>query len=319
MGRPAVRGNRNRLVVLGYHSIEPTHRWPAAPGSGIATFTQHLRLLRRLANVVPLDRALRQLSAGGPLPPRAVAITFDDGYRDNLTLGVPALRRLELPATVFLVPGYLSGQVHAWWERLGWAVHRARARSVDVEGRQVELTEPAQRAAALEEIEQRLKDRDHADRLAAVERLVAALDPDGAYYADELFLDWDGARSLVAGGISIGSHTMGHAILGRETADAQRADLRTSRATLADALQTPVEVLAYPNGQRADYDAATIDAARDAGYSHAVTTWGPSNTADTPPYEIARRMVSTDTPPARLAARLLRDFVRTPEPVDAYA
>lgn len=315
MRRAAVRGNRNRLLVLGYHSIESTHRWPAAPGTGIATFTHHLRMLRRIANVVPLDRALQQLSAGGPLPPRAVAITFDDGYRDNLTLGVPALRRFELPATVFLVPGYLSGQVHAWWERLGWAVYRARARSVDFEGRRVELADPGQRVAALEEIEQRLKDRDHAGRLASVEELVVALDPDGEYHVDELFLDWDGARGLVGAGISIGSHTMSHAILERETAGAQLADLRTSRTVLVEALETPVEVLAYPNGQRSDYDAATIDAVREAGYSHAVTTWGPPNTQATPPYEIARRMVSTDTPAARLAARLLRDFVQTPEPV----
>lgn len=106
--------SRNRLMVLGYHNIEPTWRF-TDPAGGIDNFTRQLSALRRVTNIVPLESALDAIAGGRPLPPRAVAITFDDGYRDNLTLGVPVLQRLKIPATIFLVPEFLSGRVHAWW------------------------------------------------------------------------------------------------------------------------------------------------------------------------------------------------------------
>jgi peptidoglycan/xylan/chitin deacetylase (PgdA/CDA1 family) len=104
---------------------------------------------------------------------------------------------------------------------------------------------------------------------------------------------------------------MRHAILAREDERAQRADLAGSRRLLEEELQVPVDTLAYPNGQVGDYSPATISAAQDAGYTHAVTTWGQPNSAATPPYEISRMMASPDISPARLAVGVLRDFARS--------
>ena len=302
-------GGSNRLLVLGYHNIEATWRWPMPLGSGFRSFARQMKVLRRTANLVSLDEALQSLDNGRPLPPRAVAITFDDGYRDNLTLAVPMLNRLKIPATVFLVPGFLSGEVHAWWERLGWAMRRARVRSVDFEGRRLDLSGTCERTLALEIVEKSLKARDHDARQSAVEGLVHALDPEGSYQADELFMDWDDARGLVRAGIAIGSHTMRHAILAREKGESQRQDLCESRRLLQDNLQNSVETLAYPNGVRGDYDSITVAAARAAGYSHAVTACGQISYPDTSAYEICRKMVSPDRHAVRLAASVLRDFV----------
>lgn len=300
----------NRLSVLGYHNVEPTWRFPAPPGSGIRTLARQLQFLRRTANVLPLDSALQQLDAGRPLPARAVAITFDDGYRDNLTLAVPLLERLKIPATIFLVPGFLCGQVHAWWERLGWALARSRVPAVDFDGRRLDLSTTAERRTALETIEESVKRRDHGSRQAAVESVVDALEPEGRYHADELFMDWDGARSLVRAGISIGSHTMRHAILAREQEQSQREDLFESRRLLEYELQTSVRTLAYPNGQPGDYSCSTISAGQEAGYSHAVTAWGCTSTSETPPYEIRRRMVSAGQAASRLIVDVMSDLVR---------
>ena len=243
------------------------------------------------------------------MPPRAVAITFDDGYRDNLTLAVPILKRLRIPATIFLVPGFLSGDEDAWWERLGWAITRSRAPTLDFGGQRLDLGTVTERRAALLMVEEAVKHLDHTSRQAAVEGIVAALEPEGTYHADALFLDWDGARSLVRAGISIGSHTMRHTILARETDRAQREDLSESRRLLEAGLQTAVRTLAYPNGQAGDYDAATVAAAQEAGYSHAFAAWGCTSCARTPRYEIRRRMVSTDCPAWRLTVNVMRDLL----------
>ena len=82
----------------------------------------------------PSTPALRALADGRPLPARAAALTFDDGYRDNLELLVPALQRLGLPATVYLVPGLIERSARPWWETLAWAFRNAREPALERDG-----------------------------------------------------------------------------------------------------------------------------------------------------------------------------------------
>lgn len=298
------------LVVLGWHNVEGTWRYPSGPGSGLRSLVRQLKALRRTTSVVPLEVAVAALHAGRTLPRRAVALTFDDGYRDNLTRAMPVLRDLELPATFFLVPGFLDGYVDPWWERLAWAFTCATEERADFEGDVLDLACAGARRTGLYRVEACLKDRDDASRRNAVEDLVSALAPTGAYRADELFMNWDEAVVLHASGGSIGSHTMRHAILAREHADRQRADLRDSKARLESRLHTGVSALAYPNGQVGDYDDATKDAANAAGLSCAVTTWGLVNRATTDPYELRRRVLAPGDNAARIVAGLARGVWR---------
>jgi CelD/BcsL family acetyltransferase involved in cellulose biosynthesis len=93
-------------LVLTWHRLRERGGRNMAPSSALAT---QLRRLSRLATVVPLGVAMDALGAGQTLPPRAVALTFEDGYRDHLEIAVPLLERLGLPATFFLTPSLLSG------------------------------------------------------------------------------------------------------------------------------------------------------------------------------------------------------------------
>jgi peptidoglycan/xylan/chitin deacetylase (PgdA/CDA1 family) len=308
---------RRALLVLAFHNVEATWCWPSDAGEGISTFVRQMKTLHGIANVVPLEDALRALEEGRPLPPRAVALTFDDGYRDNLTLAVPVLQRFAMPATIYLVPGFLSGQEQAWWERLGWAVGCARSSHLQFGGRSHPLTDANARVAAIRAVETAVKSVTHAERCRLIEQVVEDLRPSGEFGAEDLFLDWESARKLVDGGMSIGSHTLGHAILAREDAADQRADLSTSRRLLQEGLGVEVNTLAYPNGRRGDYDATTIAAARDAGYSHAVTTWGRPVSAGADPYEICRLVVSTSMRTPVFAAKVLQQFLPSREAVGA--
>lgn len=284
-----------------------------ADRGGRSCFAHQMAALAKLTNVVPLSAALDDLAHGRRLPPRAVALTFDDGYRDNLTFAVPVLRRLGLPATMFLVPGFLSHRVDAWWERLSWAMGAAGATTLEFDGVRFDLSAPRERARAVESVEALVKRSDATGRHAALDRVVDALQPRGDYRIGELFMDWDEARQLTHAGMTIGSHTLSHAILAREDGQDQRDDLEQSRMLLQRELGEAVRELAYPNGQPGDYDATTVDAARTAGYSYAVTTWGELTEADTPPYEIRRWMVSPDRSALRLAANSVRVLRRRGE------
>jgi peptidoglycan/xylan/chitin deacetylase (PgdA/CDA1 family) len=264
--------------------------------------------LQQLATVVPLEDALEALADRRSLPPRPVAITFDDGYRDNLDVAVPLLEDLGLPATFFLVPGLLSRDVRPWWEVLGWGFARARPAVVPWEGRALPTRGPQGRRA-FRWLAERLKLLDLATREERVDELLGLLQPEGGGVGVGLFLDWDGARELVRRGFSVGSHTTRHAILSREPPEEQARDLVSSRTQLEAGLGIRVPLLAYPNGTRMDYDEATMRAAALAGHTHALGAHAGINRPSTPAYAHPRLVVAPDRPfldmlVRRIASRL---------------
>lgn len=105
------------VAVLTYHSVEPLpkgamQRYTVDPGR----FAMQMRVLRLLRyRVVSLDSLVRTWSAGALPPPRCVAISFDDGYRDNMQHAWPILRRFGYRATLFFVSG-LAGKTSIWDE-----------------------------------------------------------------------------------------------------------------------------------------------------------------------------------------------------------
>ncbi len=78
-------------------------------------FEQMLAMLRAEYRVVGLQTIVKSITEGLTIQPRTVAITFDDGYRDNYDVAAPLLRKYELPATFFLTSGYIgTDRVFAW-------------------------------------------------------------------------------------------------------------------------------------------------------------------------------------------------------------
>ncbi|MCS7007856.1 MAG: polysaccharide deacetylase family protein [Thermoleophilia bacterium] len=98
------------LRVLMYHKVNDL--WPNPTTVPPAIFDEQMRLLRELGYTpVTLDAVRDHYLASAPLPPRAVLITFDDGYRDNLENAAPILERYGYPAVVFVPIGYLDDEL----------------------------------------------------------------------------------------------------------------------------------------------------------------------------------------------------------------
>lgn len=291
-----------RLLVLGWHNATATYGFPAADGATERGFAQQMRALARMANVLPLEQALQRLSAGEKLPARAVAITFDDGYRDNLDVAVPVLERLGLPATFFLVPRLLSAEVDAWWETIGWALQSSTRSSLAWEDVNVSIASHAERNAAYSEVVKRLKLRNQTAREQSMSELLELLEPDGE--RPSLFMGWDGARELVERGFSVQSHTSSHVVLAQEDAERQRRELADARTTLESRLGIDVSTIAYPHGGTQHYTEETVRIAADAGYRWGVTTREAFTTSATAPLEIRRCLVYPERGVVDLLAQL---------------
>jgi peptidoglycan/xylan/chitin deacetylase (PgdA/CDA1 family) len=236
---------------------------------------------------------VHDLRAGRRLPPRAVAVTFDDGYRDNLDVAVPLLQQLGIPATFFLVPGLLSREVRPWWEDLAWGFQVSRHATVTWEGRSIAAGGVAG-WHAFRLIAAELKALDRATRERKVAELLLLLRPTGKPPEDHMFLDWAGAQELTRRGFAVGSHSMWHSILSRESPERQVDDLARCRRELETKLDVPVDLLAYPNGRRIDHNASTARAAAATGHAHGFGTYPGLNGPRTPAYDHPRCVLQPD-------------------------
>jgi len=119
-GSLSISSLRNEYVVpiIMYHSVNPKSdplmkRLIVSP----ETFERQMRFLKRHHyNVLPLE-TLVQLIKEENVPPKAVAITFDDGYKDNYAYAFPVLKKYNLPATIFIIVNE-AGRPQA--DRLSW-------------------------------------------------------------------------------------------------------------------------------------------------------------------------------------------------------
>lgn len=239
-----------------------------------------------------------------PGAPRSlVALSLDDGYRDNRTDLLPLLERVGGRATVFLESAPLDeGRVNwshkfFWLLDAGWSVEelarRYQERSEDSATRErlrVLLEEDADSAYGVKRV---LKyDADEADRDRVLQELFAERGGVEADLCAALYMTWEDARALRDAGVELGGHTVRHEILGRLDPARQAEEIDGCRASLERELGRPGPgqewVFAYPFGRRWDYDGASMAAARAAGFSAAVNTHAGTNDAASDPYQLRR-------------------------------
>ena len=263
---------QGRLCIVNYHRIlsRPDPLLESEPDS--ATFGWQMALLRQCFNVLPLTAAVRMLDEG-TLPARAVAITFDDGYRSTYELALPILREFDLPATVFVTSSHIENQSSMWNDIILEAVRRLPHDPLDLSklGLSVYPMETAQdrkqTAVALVETCKYLALEARRELTATLQELVSA------DLRQDLMLTAEMIRALTLGGVDIGGHTVNHPILTRVADDVARREIVDNKQHLEAIIGKPVALFAYPNGKRdADFDERHMQMVREAGYAAAFTT-----------------------------------------------
>ena len=279
---PFVQARREpSLQILLYHRVTPEPD-PYLPPMPLATFRSQMEHLATHFRVYRLDDAIAKLMWGG-LADNAVAITFDDGYRDNFEHAWPVLSRFGLPATIFLATGAIGTGELLWHDRVFRAfaaTSRRELRAFGPEGDDWPMATPERRLHSRSRFVAYLRTLDNADRARWVAELESRLDiaPDPRDRA--LMLTWDEARRMAAEGAHFGAHTVTHPILSRLSREEARREIVDSKAEIERELGVSIDCFAYPTGRPVDYDEAIKQMLREAGFRTAVTTRSGSNRRD---------------------------------------
>lgn len=267
-------GPQGRLSILIFHRVlpQPDPLFPMEPYA--EQFDALVRHLRSRFAVISLSDAVRRLR-DGTLPPGALAMTFDDGYADNLDVAAPILQRHGVPATVFVATGFLDGDV-MWNDLVIEAFRKCPSAELDLSSiglGKVSLRSAVERHGAIDRVLDRLKYQPPAERRQRADELLRAA---GVPPPRNLMLTRDGLRRLAASGIDVGAHSVTHPILARLPADDAWREIRDSKRALEEVLNQAVTCFAYPNGKpNQDYRDEHVRMVREAGFACAVSTaWG---------------------------------------------
>ncbi len=283
-----------RLVILCYHYASGGYLW------------QHLRYLSPRYRILPLEDALEELHKPDKGENQRkdhrtlLALTFDDGYHDNYTYGFALARKLQIPITLFLVPGYVNSERRFWWQEPDALVQHTRLKEVTVEGSTYHLSNLDERNQLVQAIDAGLR---YATSVAEREEFLARVrrvlgDPLSEYPEEKalLPLTWTEVHEMEESKwVSFGAHTLHHPILAYlANPDEVQNEVSESRAVLERHLGHLVHTFAYPVGKREHIGEHGLSAVRAAKYGWALTTIHGVNTPQTDPLLLHRIVVDVD-------------------------
>jgi peptidoglycan/xylan/chitin deacetylase (PgdA/CDA1 family) len=265
------RPRADALAVLMYHRVaNPVEQPGLDPGLISASppeFEAQMEYLARLGRVVSLDDILAARRGDAELPPGAIAITFDDAYRDFAEHAWPAIRSRSLPVTLFVPTGYPDQpEMTFWWDRLHHALLTTARSEVETPAGRMNLDGPTTRGAAFKLLRDRLKRLDDAEARTMVDRLADELDAPPPVHA---VLGWNELRRLAREGVTMAPHTRTHAFLDQVSSEQARTEIARSRADLERELGGSPAAFAFPAGQHTD---DVVEILRDEGFEVAFTT-----------------------------------------------
>lgn len=109
------RGFRSHMMIVAFHRVSNQLARDGLTCSP-EQFEEFCLFFKRYFTVLSLSEQLAASKAGGNVG-GSISITFDDGYRDNIEVAAPILKRLGLPATFFVTTGFIASETIPFWDR----------------------------------------------------------------------------------------------------------------------------------------------------------------------------------------------------------
>jgi peptidoglycan/xylan/chitin deacetylase (PgdA/CDA1 family) len=266
-------------AILMLHQVRPSGSEAFAPNRLLEVtpewLDETLAMIRSEGyDIVDMDEMASLIT--GPKRDRfAIALTFDDGYRDNREHALPVLKRNNAPWTMYVTTGYADAIASLWWIEFEEAIRVLPRVTLVVGGRihDFETLDVNSKQAAFNEIYWALRARPEAELRAGIDRLCAEAGVDQLALTRALCLDWDELRDLTREpSLTIGAHTLTHPMLAKHPLHVVQPEIVEAKYRIEFELGRPVHHLAYPVGDPLSAGQREFDLARQSGFRTAVTT-----------------------------------------------
>lgn len=298
-------------LILMYHRVGNSAIDPWNLSVSEDNFRQQIECLRTFATPVALRELPNATRGSSEIP--ALAVTFDDGYIDNLTVAAPILVKNSVPATVFVVSGYMGERREFWWDELarlllepialpavphdlandlnlasnrGTLLYAEAQRQSDRQWRASRQGATSPRLDLFLSIHRHLLRAGEAERNVALKRIAEWAGDGGGARLGFTCCAHEDLRALDAiEGIDIGAHTVTHPLLSTLPPSQQQQEIAQSHSELSLVLGRAVDSFSYPYGDVTDPAKACVS---DLSLACACSTRSATVTGDADRYALPR-------------------------------
>lgn len=237
-------------------------------------FECQLKYLASNFDVISFADVIDYMDGKTTLPKRPLLITFDDGFRDNYEFAFPIIKAINVPVTMMLATDYIGGTKTFWYDWLAFIVLNVKADELLMDENKVAFSLPeskAERRSVFFQIIEYLKNVAEEERLQLLEELNVAYGtiydslPDNIKELSQP-MSWENVREMAQAGIEFGSHTVTHPFLSKVSKEQLNVELSDSKRIIERETGKAVSVIAYPNGQREDFNDEVKSVAQELGY-----------------------------------------------------
>ncbi|WP_260703684.1 polysaccharide deacetylase family protein [Edaphobacter flagellatus] len=239
---------------------------------------QQLKYFKRHFHVVDGEELEAIVSGKEKLTHMSVAITFDDGYIDDYLTSFNILKSNDCTGFFFLVSEYVGTNTIPWWDEIAYRVRNTKKTSLSFQypvPLTINLTSDRQPAIRTVLSHYKRPDNHHGEKLLEQLRLQTECE---LPITGRRFINWEETREMQAAGMTIGSHTRSHRILGQLSPEDQWLELSKSKKAIEEGIGSSITSIAYPVGIYGSFNQTTERIAQELGYRLGFSFYGGVNT-----------------------------------------
>jgi peptidoglycan/xylan/chitin deacetylase (PgdA/CDA1 family) len=300
--RVAARLSPHELAIFLIHGVIPSHTHPVRNYTRkhmeVSLFARCMKRLAQAGTALSMAEVLSYCERGEAFPPNAFALTFDDGFENNLSVAAPVLADLGIPAMVYITSGFIEANGMSWIDRIEYAVEEARAQTLRVDWTEtlVRLEGADSRTAFLNAVRYHVKHTSGVKPDIFADELCARLGKPGRLTSDDPLdrkMTWRQVRDTSEGTlISFGGHSHTHPILSFLSPQDLAFELDTSLDLMRkNAGLTPTHY-SYPEGLAHCFSDIVIAALKKRSVRCCPTAIEGTNQPGTDPFLLRRIMVA---------------------------
>ena len=280
---------RGRGVILNYHRVLPSNRIDnSLVNISVSTnnFIHQLNYLKNNFDIISLDDLLSHLKSKSN--EFKIAITFDDGYSDNLIYAYPILEKFKAPATIYIITKFINNKFMPWWTILDHFIKN----NEKIFGNKKKIFEFYKNEILF------------GDQLTIDKKIFSIIGKKKKLEYNKIFLDQKEIQYLSKQKfITIGSHSHSHYNFSQLTHEQTLSEFKTSKSILERITKKKIIHFSYPYGGHQNINFKFTNLLKKLGYLSAVTTVRKKlNQPD--PFELPRVFINNDNHLFRLKLKL---------------
>jgi peptidoglycan/xylan/chitin deacetylase (PgdA/CDA1 family) len=296
-GFPTHPSSQDYAIVLQYHSISPRQSPLASYVNRSLSiepdvFDRQMEFITRHYRVATIDEVFQGLLKRDHDRRVTVAITFDDGYRDNYLYAYPILKKYNLPATFYLTVDCIENRAPLWTALLTSLVAKSRTNHLEVPslGRIYPTRTEKNRVESVKDIKHLILPMSRKQREQTISEIRVASKAAPQKGEDELMLSMEEVKEMSRNGMVFGSHTLSHPSLPYVPREEAWIEISKSRQILEKELGERVVHFSYPNpGNKINLNSDIKQMVKEAGYVSAATSINGYVECGGDPFELRRK------------------------------